>query len=112
MPWLPKCRSLWPSIRWISPLPIPELVKTPAFGDLGLVPDEWDGDTIMVPVSAKKKDGLDDLMEAILSGGGKQSRFEANPNGKVLGTVVEAELDKSRGVMATLFLQNGTIKTG
>jgi translation initiation factor IF-2 len=88
----------------------PELAKR-QLSELGLVPDDWDGDTIMVPVSAKKKDGLDDLMEAILLVA-DNNKIEANPNGKVLGTVVEAELDKSRGVMATLLLQNGTVKTG
>jgi translation initiation factor IF-2 len=81
-----------------------ELAKR-QLSELGLVPDDWDGDTIVVPVSAKKKDGLDDLMA-------DNNKIEANPNGKVLGTVVEAELDKSRGVMATLLLQNGTIKAG
>jgi translation initiation factor IF-2 len=87
-----------------------ELAKR-QLSELGLVPDDWDGDTIVVPVSAKKKDGLDDLMEAILLVA-DNNKIEANPNGKVLGTVVEAELDKSRGVMATLLLQNGTIKAG
>ena len=88
----------------------PELVKR-QLSEIGLVPDDWDGDTIVVPVSAKKKDGLDDLMEAILLVADNK-KIEANPNGKVLGTVVEAELDKTRGVMATLLLQNGTIKVG
>ena len=88
----------------------PELVKR-QLSEIDLVPDDWDGDTIVVPVSAKKKEGLDDLMEAILLVA-ENNQIEANPNGKVLGTVVEAELDKTRGVMATLLLQNGTIKVG
>lgn len=88
----------------------PELVKR-QLSEIELVPDDWDGDTIVVPVSAKKKEGLDDLMEAILLVA-ENNQIEANPNGKVLGTVVEAELDKTRGVMATLLLQNGTIKVG
>ncbi len=88
----------------------PELVKR-QLSEIGLVPDDWDGDTIVVPVSAKKKEGLDDLLEAILLVADNQ-KIEANPNGKILGTVVEAELDKTRGVMATLLLQNGTIKVG
>jgi translation initiation factor IF-2 len=88
----------------------PELVKR-QLSEIDLVPDDWDGDTIVVPVSAKNKEGLDDLMEAILLVA-ENNQIEANPNGKVLGTVVEAELDKTRGVMATLLLQNGTIKVG
>ena len=88
----------------------PELVKR-QLSEIELVPDEWDGDTIVVPVSAKKKQGLDDLMEAILLVA-ENNKIEANPTGKVLGTVVEAELDKTRGVMATLLLQNGTVKVG
>jgi translation initiation factor IF-2 len=88
----------------------PELVKQ-QLSEIGLVPDEWDGDTIVVPVSATKMQGLDDLMEAILLVADNQE-IKANPDGEVLGTVVEAELDKFRGVMATLLLQNGTIEVG
>ena len=88
----------------------PELAKR-QLSEIDLVPDEWDGDTIVVPVSAKQKTGLDDLMEAILLVS-DNINIKANPNGDVLGTVVEAELDKFRGVMATLLLQNGTIKVG
>ncbi len=88
----------------------PDLVKR-QLAEIELVPDEWDGDTIIVPVSAKQKEGLDDLMEAILLVADNKG-IKANPNGEVLGTVVEAELDKSRGTLATLLLQNGTIKVG
>ena len=88
----------------------PELAKK-QLADIELVPDEWDGDTIVVPVSAKNTEGLDDLMEAILLVADNQS-IQANPKGEVMGTVVEAELDKSRGAMATLLLQNGTIEVG
>jgi translation initiation factor IF-2 len=88
----------------------PELAKR-QLSEIDLVPDEWDGDTIVVPVSAKKMEGLDDLMEAIILVAENQN-IKANPNGEVLGTVVEAELDKFRGVMATLLLQNGTIEVG
>ena len=79
--------------------------------DSGLVSDEWDGDTIIVPVSAKKKTGLDDLLEAILLVA-DNCKILANPNGTVIGTVIEAELDKSRGAVATLLVQNGTLRTG
>ncbi len=88
----------------------PDLAKR-QLSEIDLVPDEWDGDTIIVPVSAKQKDGLDDLMEAILLVADNQDIL-ANPDGEVLGTVVEAELDKFRGAMATLLLQNGTIHVG
>ncbi len=79
--------------------------------DSGLVSDEWDGDTIIVPVSAKKKTGIDDLLEAILLVA-DNCKIMANPNGTVIGTVIEAEVDKSRGVVATLLVQNGTLKMG
>lgn len=88
----------------------PELAKR-QLSEIDLVPDDWDGDTIVVPVSAKKMEGLDDLMEAILLVADNKS-IKANPSGEIMGTVVEAELDKSRGAMATLLLQNGTIKVG
>jgi len=77
--------------------------------DAGLISDEWDGDTIIVPVSAKKKTGIEDLLEAILIVS-ESSKILANPNGTVIGTVIEAELDKSRGVATTLLVQNGTLR--
>jgi len=79
--------------------------------DGGLIPDEWDGDTIIVPVSAKKQTGLDDLLEAILLVA-DSNEILANPDGTVIGTVIEAEVDKSRGVVATLLVQNGTLRMG
>jgi translation initiation factor IF-2 len=88
----------------------PDLAKR-QLAEIGLVPDEWDGDTMIVPVSATKKQGLDDLMEAILLVADNKE-IKANPKGEVLGTVVEGELDRFRGVLATLLLQNGTIKMG
>ncbi len=88
----------------------PERVKQ-QLAEIELVPDDWDGEIIVVPVSATKLEGLDDLMEAILLVA-DNTTINANPKGEVLGTVVEAELDKSRGAMATLLLQNGTIEVG
>lgn len=88
----------------------PDLVKK-QLAEIDLVPDEWDGDTIVVPVSAKNSQGLDDLMGAILLVADNQN-IKANPKGEAMGTVVEAELDKFRGVMATLLLQNGTVEVG
>ncbi|MGE5223611.1 MAG: translation initiation factor IF-2 [Omnitrophica WOR_2 bacterium] len=79
--------------------------------EIGLVPDEWDGDTIVVPMSAKRQEGLDDLMEAILLVADNMSIL-ANPNGKVIGTVIEAERERARGVLATLLIQNGSLKVG
>jgi len=80
-------------------------------GDLDLVPDEWDGDTIFVPVSAKKRTGLEDLMEAILLVA-ENNKILANPKGKVMGTVIEASVERNKGVVATLLVQNGTLKLG
>ena len=88
----------------------PEFVKR-QLADNGLVPDEWDGDTIVVPVSAKQKKGLEDILEAILLVSDSLS-IRANPQGKVFGTVIEAQVDKARGVIATLLVQNGTLHTG
>ena len=79
--------------------------------EAGLVPDEWDGDTIVVPLSAKRKEGLDDLMEAILLVADNLD-IRANPQGRIIGTVIEAEIDRSRGVVATLLIQNGTLNVG
>jgi translation initiation factor IF-2 len=88
----------------------PDFVKQ-QLADASLVSDEWDGDTIIVPVSAKKKTGIDDLLEAILLVA-DNIKILANPKGIVIGTVIEAEVDKNRGVVATLLVQNGTLKAG
>jgi translation initiation factor IF-2 len=88
----------------------PERVKH-QLSEVELVPDEWGGDTIVVPISAKQKKGIDDLLEAILLVAETLS-IKANPDGKVIGTVIEAELDKSRGPLATLLVQNGTLNVG
>ncbi len=79
--------------------------------DQGLVPDDWDGDTMVVPVSAKKKQGIEDLLEAILLVA-DQSKIQANPSAKAIGTVIEAQMDHNKGVVATLLIQNGTLKSG
>lgn len=88
----------------------PDFVKR-QLADLGLVPDEWDGSTIVVPVSAKQRKGLEDILEAILLVS-ESLDIQANPHGKVFGTVIEAQVDKARGVIATLLVQNGTLETG
>jgi translation initiation factor IF-2 len=88
----------------------PEAVKQ-QLADLGLVPDDWGGETMIVPVSAKKQTGIEDLLEAIVLVA-DSIQIKANPNGKLFGTVIEAELDKSKGVVATLLVQNGTLHQG
>ena len=79
--------------------------------EIDLVPDDWDGDTMVVPISAKKRLGLEDLLEAILLVA-DSTDIQANPAGEVIGTVIEAELDRAKGAMATLLVQNGTLETG
>ncbi|HEX9017931.1 MAG TPA: translation initiation factor IF-2, partial [Anaerolineaceae bacterium] len=88
----------------------PDFVKR-QLAELGLVPDEWGGNTLVVPVSAKQKTGLEDLLEAILLTADSID-IRANPKGKVFGTVVEAQVDRARGVIVTLLVQNGTIELG
>lgn len=88
----------------------PEKVKQ-QLAELELVPDDWGGNTMVIPVSAKQKQGIDDLLEGILLVA-DSSDIRANPKGKVLGTVIEAQVDKTKGVMATLLVQNGTLEPG
>ncbi len=88
----------------------PERVKQ-QLAENGLVPDEWDGDTMVVPISAKKQEGLEDLLEAILLVA-DSLEITANPEGTVIGTVIEARLERGRGVVATLLVQNGTLRAG
>ncbi|HMB23128.1 MAG TPA: translation initiation factor IF-2, partial [Anaerolineales bacterium] len=88
----------------------PEHVKQ-QLAEQELVPDDWGGSTMVIPVSAKQKKGIEDLLEGILLVADNTS-IKANPVGKVIGTVIEAEVDKSRGVMATLLVQNGTLASG
>ena len=88
----------------------PDHVKQ-QLSDLGLIPDDWDGDTMVVPVSAKERTGLEDLLEAILLIT-DSTQIQANASGVVFGTVIEAELDKARGVVSTLLVQNGTLRVG
>jgi translation initiation factor IF-2 len=76
-----------------------------------LVPEAWGGDTIFVQLSAKTGEGIDELLEMILLVS-EVEEFKANPNRKALGTVIEARLDKGRGSVATLLVQNGTLRVG
>jgi len=77
----------------------------------GLIPEDWGGDTIFVPISALKGEGIDNLLEMILLVS-EVEEFKANPNRNAIGTVIEAQLDKGRGSVATLLVQNGTLKVG
>ena len=79
--------------------------------DVGLQIEEWGGDTICVPVSAKMKTGIDELLDNILAVA-ELAELKANPNREALGTVIEGKLDKSRGPTATLLVQNGTLRLG
>ncbi len=88
----------------------PDFVKR-QLSENGLVPDEWGGNTIVVPVSAKQKQGLEDLLEAILLVA-DSNELRANANGKVFGTIIEAQVDRAKGIVATLLVQNGTLEQG
>jgi translation initiation factor IF-2 len=88
----------------------PERVKQ-ELTEYGLVSEEWGGDTIMVPVSAINGENLDTLLEMILLVAEVEDLL-ANPDRSAKGTVIEANLDKSRGPVATLIIQNGTLKVG
>ena len=79
--------------------------------DLGLVPEAWGGDTIFVEISAKFNQNIEELLEMILLVAEVQE-LKANPNRLALGTVIEARLDKSKGPIATLLVQEGTLKVG
>ena len=88
----------------------PERVKQ-ELTQYGLVAEDWGGDTIMVPVSAIKGENLDTLLEMILLVS-EVADLQANPNRAAKGTVIEANLDKARGPVATLLIQNGTLRVG
>lgn len=77
----------------------------------GLLAEDWGGDVIMTPISAKKKIGLDDLLENILLVAEMQE-LKANPNREAYGVVVEAQLDKGRGPVMSVLVQNGTLHIG
>ncbi len=76
-----------------------------------LIPEEWGGDTIIVPISAKTGMGLEELLEMVILTAEVQE-LKANPNRRAKGTVIEARLDKNRGPIVTLLVQNGTLKQG
>ena len=79
--------------------------------EFGLIDEDWGGDTIMVPVSALTGENIESLLEMIILVA-EISELKANPNRKARGTVIEAKLDKNRGTVATLLVQNGTLNIG
>jgi translation initiation factor IF-2 len=88
----------------------PERVKR-ELSDLNLVPEDWGGQTVMVPVSAKKKTGLDTLLEMVLLVS-DIGEYKANPKRNASGTVLESKLDRGRGPVATILVQDGTLRVG
>lgn len=88
----------------------PERVKQ-QLTEYGLVPEEWGGDTIMVPVSAVTKEGINDLLEMVLLTA-DVAELKANPDRPARGIVIEAQLDRGRGPVATMLVQKGTLKIG
>jgi translation initiation factor IF-2 len=88
----------------------PERVKR-ELTDLGLMPEDWGGQTVMVPVSAKKRQNIDLLLEMILLVT-EIAELKANPKRNATGTVLEAKLDKGRGPVATVLVQDGTLRVG
>jgi translation initiation factor IF-2 len=88
----------------------PDVVKQ-QLADQGLVPDDWGGTTLCVPVSAKQKIALDDLLEAILLVA-DSVEIKANPDRPAVGAVLEGRLDRTRGATATVLVQNGTLRAG
>lgn len=88
----------------------PDRIKS-EMADHGVMPEEWGGDTIFVPISAKFGDGVDELMETLLLVA-DMAELKANPDHMATGTVIEAKLDKGRGPVSTLLVQTGTLHTG
>ena len=88
----------------------PDRIKR-QLSEQGLLPEDWGGDTIMVPVSAKTRDGIDELLENLMVVTEVQE-LKANPNRPASGVVVESQLDKSKGPLATVLVQQGTLRVG
>lgn len=88
----------------------PDRIKQ-QLSDHGLVPEEWGGDTICVEVSALQREGIDDLLEMILLVA-EMKELKANPDRQGVGVVIDAQLDKNRGPVATVLVQSGTLRVG
>ncbi|MCS7088167.1 MAG: translation initiation factor IF-2 [Thermoflexales bacterium] len=94
-----------------KPTANPERVKK-ELAELGLIPDEWGGNTLFIPVSAKQRIGIEDLLEGILLVAESVDTIKANPNRPAVGTILESELRKREGPVATVLIQNGTLRVG
>ncbi len=105
-----KCPIIVAINKIDKPAADPEAVKQ-ELTRYELVPEEWGGDTIMVPVSAHTGEGVDDLLENVLLLA-DVLELKANPNRKARGVIIEAKLDHSRGAVATALVQNGTLRVG
>lgn len=88
----------------------PDRVKQ-QLSEMGLVPDDWDGDTMVIPVSARENLGIDDLLEAVLLTA-EEVNPRANPKAPASGTVLEAKIERGKGIMTTVLVQNGTLNLG
>src|SRR5205823_4516160 len=88
----------------------PERIKQ-QLSEHGLISEEWGGETMMIPVSARTGEGLERLLEAILLQA-EVMELKANPNKPATGTVIEAKLEKGRGPVATVLVQEGTLRVG
>ena len=89
----------------------PEKTKQ-ELADQGLLPDDWGGETLCIPVSAKEKTGLGDLLDALLLVAEASDQIKANPDRPAMGSVLEGRLDRTRGATATVLVQNGTLRVG
>lgn len=103
-----------PIIVAVNKMDKPQANPDKVMGELaerGLMPEDWGGDTIFVPISALQGEGIDELLEMVLLVADMQE-IKANANRLALGTVIEAKLDKGRGAVATLLVQSGTLNVG
>lgn len=105
-----KCPIIVAVNKMDKPQANPDNVKT-QLTNYGLTPEDWGGDTIFVPISALKGTGVEQLLEMVLLVA-EMKELKANPNRAALGTVIEAQLDKGRGPVATFLVQNGTLHVG
>ncbi len=88
----------------------PDQVKR-QLSDLGMVPEDWGGKTVMVPISAKSKQGLDVLLETLLLVADlEKDKIRANPSRRAIGTIIESHVDKGEGPVATVLIQGGTLR--
>jgi translation initiation factor IF-2 len=93
-----------------KPTAQPDMVKQ-QLAEMNLAPDDWGGTTLCVPVSAKQKIGLDDLLEAVLLVAGS-TEIKANPSRPAVGSILEGHLERTMGATATVLVQNGTLHVG